>query len=656
LIIHPEKPICAGAMYSPGFWPFGYYCKQYNQAYYILRAMAKEYGFDPEKTPWNEISKEAQNVFLFGTEEKFDFEYETRTVSKATGRRKWWGPFREWGSSYFQFGDLYQTYTDRHVCDQCDGQKLRKEYLDITIRGKNIHELKQLTFKNLLEVLNEFSKEDFNNQSHLLQYWERVRLRLKYLIKVGLGYLNADRLNDTLSAGESERLRLVTALGSGLTSLTVLLDEPSRGLHPSEIKEMVEVLQEIRNNGNSVIVVEHDPEIIQAADYIVDMGPGPGVKGGKIVAQGKIEDILSSGSLTAKWLKCERKTQPIHEINGQRKLVAGRRQAKHWLAINGARENNLKGENFKIPLGVLTGICGVSGSGKSSLIFDTLGIAITPEKHTSSLGTRRRDPGKHDSIENAPNQALLIDQTKRKVYSPIKFLNLLNPLTRLYSESEKAEALEMNSEDFKRGCTECDGRGVIRTEMGFLPAVISACDICRGTGYSPEVWEIKLHGYSLPELSSLTLEEVYELFKEDNATIERYLKAAIDVGLGYLNLNQPNFAMSGGEAQRLKIAKELSKKAKKGALYIMDEPTVGLHLEDVERLIKVLQRLVDDGNTVIVVEHHPHILAACDYLLELGPVGGPEGGYLIAQGTPEKLGEMNTPTSQFIKKTLEGKL
>ncbi|NPD87392.1 MAG: ATP-binding cassette domain-containing protein [Asgard group archaeon] len=656
LIIHPEKPLCGGAMYSPGFWPFGYYCKQYNHPYYILRAMAEKYGYDPERTPWNEMSKEAQNAFLFGTEEIFEFEYETRSVSRTKRKSRWWGPFNEWGASYFQFGDLYETYTDRHICDQCDGQKLREEYLTITIKGKNIHELKQLTFRELLDVLSKLSKEEFQNQNHLLQYWERIKLRLKYLIKVGLGYLNADRLNYTLSAGESERLRLVTALGSDLTSLTVLLDEPSRGLHPSEIKEMVDVLQEIRNNGNSVIVVEHDPEIIQAADYIVDMGPGPGIKGGKIVAQGKIEEILLTDTLTAKWLKGDKKTKPFYEKEGQKELIPGRRKPNDWIIINGASENNLKGENFEIPLGVLSGVCGVSGSGKSSLVFDTLGIAITPEKHTTSLGSRKRDPGKHESIKNAPEQALLIDQTRRKVYSPLRFFGLINPLTKLYSESEKAEALEMTADDFKKGCTECHGRGTFRIEMGFLPSVISTCDICKGTGYSPETWKIKLHGYSLPELSSLSIEEVYELFKEDDATIARYLKTAIDVGLGYLGLNQPTYTMSGGEAQRLKIAKELCKKAKKGALYILDEPTVGLHLEDVEGLIKVLQRLVDNGNTVLVVEHHPHVLAACDYLIELGPVGGPEGGYLIAKGSPEELSEQNTPTSQYIKKTLEGKL
>lgn len=656
LIIHPDKPICGGAMYSPGFWPFGYYCKQYNHPYYILRAMAEKYGYDPEKTPWNKMSKDAQNTFLYGTQEIFEFEYETRSVSKTKGKNRWWGPFNEWGSSFFQFGDLYETYTDRHICDQCHGQKLRDDYLTITLNGKNIHELKQLTFKELLDVLNSLKKEDFKNQDYLLQYWERIKLRLNYLIKVGLGYISADRLNYTLSTGESERLRLVTALGSGLTSLTILLDEPSRGLHPSEVKALVEVLQEIRNNGNSVIVVEHDPEIIQVADYIVDMGPGPGVKGGKIVAQGKIDEILSANTLTAKWLKGEKKTESLYKAKGQQKLVSGRRQPTDWLTIKGARENNLKGEDFTIPLGVLTGICGVSGSGKSSLIFDTLGIALTPEKHTSSLGSRRRDPGKHKAIENAPKQALLIDQSKRKVYSPLRYFGLINPLIRLFSESEEAEALEMKADDFKKACSECKGRGVIRTEMGFLPSVNSMCEICKGTGYSPETWDVKLKGHSLPELSSLSLEEIYILFKEEDTTIARYMRAAIDVGLGYLVLNQPSYTLSGGEAQRMKIAKELCKKAKQGALYILDEPTVGLHLEDVERLIDVLQRLVDNGNSVLVVEHHPHVLAACDYLIELGPVGGPEGGHLVAVGVPEEFEKLNTPTAPYIKNTLEGNL
>ena len=657
LIIHPDKPICGGALYSPGFWPESFYCKPFNHPYYTLRVMAKKYGYDPEKTPWNEMSEEAQKTFLFGTKEKFEVEYQTRTVKQGFKTEGWWGPFREWGQGFFKFGDLYETFTDRQNCDTCRGQKLKKEFLTIKLNGFNIHELKQMTFRELKQVMEEIKPEIFENQELLIQHWEIIKRRIKYLLKVGLGYLNLDRSNFTLSAGESERLRLISSLGSGLTNITILLDEPSRGLHPSEVKDLTEVLHELRDSGNSVIVVEHDPEIITAADYIIDIGPGPGVKGGKIVAQGDLSEISKADTMTARWLRGEKKTDPYQKSDiMQQKLSIARRHSKNQMIIKGARENNLKGEDCKIPLDVLVGVCGVSGSGKSSLLLDTLGIALSPEKHTTSLGSQRRDPGIHDSIENVPSNTILIDQTRKKIYSPLVYFGLLKPLIKIYLRRDEAEALELTEKQYTKGCTECKGRGSLRMEMGFLPTIYPICDVCQGTGYAPEAWEVKIKGYSLPELSFLTLEEIFALFKDEDETITRYLKAAIDVGLGYLVLRQPSFTLSGGECQRLKIAKELCKKTKKGTLYILDEPTVGQHLEDVERLIGVLQRLVDAGNSVIVIEHHPHVLAACDWIIELGPTGGPEGGHIIAEGTPESVCKTNTPSSPYLGKALEGKL
>ncbi|TET31674.1 MAG: ATP-binding cassette domain-containing protein [Candidatus Heimdallarchaeota archaeon] len=662
LIIHPDKPICDGALYSPGFWPYGYYCKPLNSAYYLLKEIGRRYNFDPQKTPWNEIPEEAKQIFLYGSDEKWEFEVEGRSkgkIVKYVRDQRVWGVFQAWGGfSWFSYGDLFETYSDKFVCDVCNGQKLKEEYLAFKLKGFNIHQLRQMPIKELVKVIKTIKPSDFIGVELLQQNLEKLTNRLKYLTKVGLGYLNSDRPTYNLSAGEYERLRLASILGSGLTSLTILLDEPTRGLHPSEVNDLLDVLQELRNDGNSVIVVEHDPEIITGADHIIDIGPGSGVAGGEIIAQGSIDEIMKTNTTTSKWLSGKKKTNPYHiKQNEQLKLVPEpRRKATRWLTINGAKEHNLQNIDVKIPLGLLVGVCGVSGSGKSTLIIDTLGNAVAPKKMTTSIHSERMKPGEHDSIIGSPKNALLVDQSKRNINSPLRFFGLLNPLIKIYTQTAEADILGITDKHYKRGCSTCKGSGRIRMEMGFLPTVYSSCDICKSTGFIPEAWEVKVKEFSLPDLLKLTINQVYRLFKDENETIARHLKAAIDVGLGYLVLQQPRYTLSGGEAQRMKIAKELCKKTKDHSLYILDEPTVGQHLEDVERLIGILQRLVDAGNTVVVVEHHPNVLAACDWLIELGPVGGPEGGLIVASDTPENVSEGKTPTAPFIKKVLEGNL
>jgi excinuclease ABC subunit A len=649
LIIHPDKPICGGAMYSPGFWPFGYYCKKYNHPYYTLRAMAKHFGYDCEKTPWNEMSEEAQQAFLFGCDIIFEHEYETRSVKKSIRKSKWSGPFHEWGGfSWWSFGDLFETYSDKFTCPDCKGQRLRSEYLSLRLKGKNIHELRQMTLQNLLKLLKKIKESDFSEFPLKKQYWERITKRLENIQRVGLGYLNIDRPTYTLSAGEYERLRIASTLGSGLTSITLLLDEPSRGLHASEVNNLSLVLKELCEEGNTVIVVEHDEEIIKKADHIIDMGPGAGILGGEVIAEGNLGEILQTNTITAQWLSGKRKT---NSTNNPKRL-----QPKKWMIIKGARENNLKNIDVQIPLGLLVGVAGVSGSGKSSLIIDTLGIALSSKRHTTSLASEQIRPGDHDSIEGAPKKVLLVDQSKKRIYSPMRYFGLYNKFVKIYADSEDADFLGITEVMFKKRCTACKGRGRTQMDMGFLPTTFSECDICKGTGYAPELWDVKVNGYSLPELGRVTIEEVYALFKDKSDYIARYLKAAIDVGLGYLVLQQPGYTLSGGEAQRMKIANELCKKTKSSTLYILDEPSYGQHLEDVERLIGILKRMVKEGNSVIVVEHHPNILAACDWLIELGPVGGPEGGEVIASGTPETIIEKNTPTSLYLKTILEGSL
>ena len=640
LIVRPEKPLCGGAMYSPGFYPQGYLCKPYNGGYYVIQALAKRHGFDPATTPWNEMASEAREAFLFGDVEPLMVTFESRKRPPRTHKLVYRGFFdsglREW--------DVGGTYTKTEPCSQCKGSGFRPEYLAVTLDAYNIHQLSEMPLHKLAEVLKENSSPEL--QAHLAgSSLHTILKRLRFLQQVGLGYLHLNRVSGTLSAGEAQRVKLAGLLGSGLTSLTVLIDEPTRGMHPSEVEALVAALMELRNEGNTVIAVEHDPVVIQAADQLVDMGPGAGVAGGEIVAAGHPKDVAEGKTLTAKWLRGERRID----------LARERREPKAWLTIKGARANNLRGGTIRIPLGVLVGICGVSGSGKSTLMIDTIGRALDPKKITTSVAREPMEPGEHDSIKGAPARTVLLDQVRKGIRSPGLFLDLFKPLLLLYSESDDAKALGLDEEHLSKRCSVCGGGGMIRTDMGFLPDVHTLCESCRGTGLRPEAWEVRVKGVAFPELNHLTIDEAYDLFGHEE-TLARKLRAAKAVGLGYLVLRQPGYTLSGGEAQRLRIAKDLSRMTVGKTLYILDEPTVGQHMEDVARLIEVLHRLVDEGHSVIVIEHHPHLLAACDWLIELGPGGGPEGGLVINSGTPETLAEGRTPTSPYLKNVLGGGL
>ncbi len=646
LIINPDKPLCSGAMYSPGFFPKGYLCKPYNGGYYIIQALAKRYSFKPAGTPWNGMTREAREAFLFGDREPLEVTFESRKLPPRTVKlvfKGFFGWIRDW--------DVGGTYTESKPCERCDGTGFRPEYLAVTLHGFNIHQLSEMPLSRLAEVLEELSTPELQAQLVGGSLITALK-RLHFLLQVGLGYLHLNRVSGTLSAGEAQRIRLASMLGAGLTSLTVLLDEPSRGMHPSEVKALLAALKELRDKGNTVIIVEHDPVVIKAADYLIDMGPGAGAAGGKIVAEGELDHVAKKNTITARWLRGERKT----DVFGTRwPPLTGRLRPKDWLVVNGARENNLCGETIRIPLGVLVGICGVSGSGKSTLLIDTVGRVLAPRKITTSVAYEPIEPGEHDSIDGAPARAVILDQARKGIRSPGHFLGLFRPLNRLFAESDDAKALGLSEKELAKPCSACLGEGTIRIRMGFLPDVYTTCETCKGTGRIAEAWEIKVKGFSLPELSKLTIDELHELFG-DEETLTGKLKAARDVGLGYLALHQPAYTLSGGEAQRLRIAKELSRKSTKETLYILDEPTVGQHLEDVDRLIRVLRRLVNEGSSIIVIEHHPHLLAACDWLIELGPAGGPKGGRAIASGTPETVAAGNTPTAPYIKEVLEGKL
>jgi excinuclease ABC subunit A len=638
LIIAPEKPLCQGAMYSPGYYPGKYFCDPKSAAAGLLIALGEKYGFDPQTTTWNDMSEKAKDAFLFGDSEKLPYSYMGTRRGKRTkvsGKGAWWGFYRlvnDW--------DVGQTFTTRVTCESCGGTGLKDEYLSFKIKGLNVHEMKEQTVSELRKVLEEVTipETDTFFASDNLQ---TALKRLKFLEQVGLGYIHLNRQALTLSAGEAQRIVLSSLLGSGLTSLTILLDEPTRGMHPSEVDSLVEALQELKKEGNTPIVVEHDLGVIQAADELIDMGPRAGTAGGKVVAIGSPLEVAEGNSITAKWLKGERKI----------KIADDMRKPISWMKINGAKGNNLKSLDVEIPLGVLVGFCGVSGSGKSTLLIDTLARAIAPKKFTTSVAYEEMEPEEYDSITDAPERVIVLDQGRKGIRSPGQALGISKTLVDIYSESEDAKALGMNKKDLSKTCSVCEGAGRLRTDLGFLPTVYTICEVCAGSGRSPETWDVKMHGYSLPELNHLTLREIYDLFKDDDR-IEKKLRPTLDVGLDYLVLRQPSWTLSGGEVQRLKIAKELMKKSKSG-LYILDEPTVGQHLEDVNRLVEVLHRLVEAGNSVFVIEHHPHVLAACDYLIELGPVGGPAGGKIVAEGTPKQIAGAATPTAPYIKEVLE---
>jgi excinuclease ABC subunit A len=513
-------------------------------------------------------------------------------------------------------------------------------YLAVTLLGRNIFELSEISLVELASLA-----DDITLPADVLSVIETslqvICKRLRFLRQVGIGYLHLNRPTGTLSAGEAQRIQLASLLGGGLNALTILVDEPSRGMHPTELEALREALKELRDEGNSVIVVEHDPLLMHAADHIIDVGPGAGAAGGQIVAQGKPEEIIEAKTVTGKWLRDEKL-----------RLIGDRRQLRNWMVVRGARANNLRGEDVAFPLGTLTGICGVSGSGKSTLLMDTVGRALVQKLHSTSFAREPINPGDHDSIDNPPKRAFLVDQTRRGIFSPAKFLGFEKPLLKIYADSDDAQSLGLTEKTLSTRCSACRGQGLIRIKMDFLPDEWVGCETCKGTGYRQEAWEVRIHGVSLPEINAMTINEVHNLLQSEEKLAPR-LDIVRQVGLGYLVWKQAAYTLSGGEVQRLKIAKELMKKSRAETLYILDEPTVGLHLEDVARLVFVLNQLVDAGHTVLVVEHHPHLLAACDWIIEMGPVGGPDGGRIIATGTPEDVMKLNTPTAPYLRELID---
>jgi excinuclease ABC subunit A len=631
LIVRPDLPVAAGAMYSPGYFPTSYYAKAPSLGREMAIALGERHGFDPFETPYQAMSDEAREVFLWGDT---DVEVPRRKGGKQV--LHWRGVLKIIGN-----WDLGGLYTDHHVCPACGGGRLRDEYRDVALRGMNRRELHRRPVWDVTALIDDVKLPDD------VPHWVGQSLtvaarRLRFLERVGLGHLHLDRLSRTLSAGEAQRVKLASLLGAELTGVTVLLDEPTRGLHPREVDALGEALEELRDAGNTVVLVDHDPLLVARADRLVVLGPDAGERGGRLLASGPAGEVRRSRDTGVReivtFARAASPTRPRRTPTGE-------------LVIRHPTENNLVGDDVAIPLGVVTGLCGVSGSGKSTLAIDILARALAPPKISTSVAYDDIRPGAHDGIDGAPARVIVSDQSRKGIRTPGGFLGVIDSLRRAFADSAEAASLGLEVDALMPRCDACHGNGSVREDMGFMPSLAGACDACDGTGYRADIRELVVRGNSLPELSVRTLEEVADLWS-DVDKVARSLAVALELGLGYLRLGQPSHSLSGGEAQRLRLCRELAKASRTPTLFVLDEPTLGLHATDVARLEAVLDRLVDAGHSALVVEHDPSLLAWCDRIVELGPGGGPNGGRVIATGTPEEIAGLDTPTAPYLREAL----
>ena len=599
----------------------------------LLRRLGEHMGFDLD-TPINKMSKEQVKVILYGSEY-----YKFEGVIPNLERR-----FHQTESEYRRKEIL--KYIRELPCPSCKGARLKQEPLAVTVCDKNIYQICQMAVIKAKEF---FSKLKLNKKEKMIASLiiKEVNSHLDFLIHVGLGYLTLDRMSHTLSGGEAERIRLATQVGSGLVGVLYILDEPSIGLHQRDNRRLLSTLKSLRDIGNTVVVIEHDETTIRSADYLVDLGPGAGLSGGKVVAQGSLKDIISSPlSLTGKYLKKELKIP----------LPRKRRDPKKdkFIVIEKAAEHNLKNIDVKIPLGLFICVTGVSGSGKSTLVDETLHRALDKLLYAS-----KEKPGKHKGIKNyyLLDKCIVVDQSpigRTPRSNPATYTNLFTHIRDLFSIIPESRMAGYKPGRFsfnvKGGrCEACRGDGIMKIEMHFLPDIYVPCEICKGKRYNKETLEIRFKGKNISDILLMKVEEALKFFK-NIPPIFRKLETLNDVGLGYLELGQPATTLSGGEAQRIKLAAELSRKGTEKTLYILDEPTTGLHFDDVRKLLRVLNRLVDKGSTVIVIEHNLEVIKCADYIIDLGPEGGDEGGYLVASGTPEKIaGNSSSYTGKFLK-------
>ena len=618
----------------------------------ILDALAKEYEFDLG-TPFREYPKEVQNVLIYGTNGKevkvyyrgqrgegvYDVAFEG--LIKNVERR-----YRETGSETMKAE--YETFMRITPCHACKGQRLKPAALAVTVGGKNIYEVTSLSIEKLQEFLETLELTETQN---LIggQILKEIKARISFLMDVGLDYLTLTRATGSLSGGEAQRIRLATQIGSGLVGVAYILDEPSIGLHQRDNDKLLKTLKHLRDLGNTLIVVEHDEDTMREADYIVDIGPGAGEHGGKVVAVGTAEEVMANpDSITGAYFSGRIKIP----VPAESKAPTG------FLKVTGAAENNLKGISVEFPLGVMTCVTGVSGSGKSSLVNEILYKRLARE-----LNHARTIPGKHKDMKGLDqvDKVIAIDQSpigRTPRSNPATYTGVFDLIRDLFAATADAKARGYKKGRFsfnvKGGrCEACSGDGILKIEMHFLPDVYVPCEVCGGKRYNRETLEVKYKGKSIYDVLNMTVEEAMTFF-EKVPSIRRKIETLYDVGLGYIRLGQPSTTLSGGEAQRIKLATELSRRSTGKTVYILDEPTTGLHFADVHKLTEILQSLSGDGNTVIVIEHNLDVIKTADYIIDMGPEGGDKGGTVIAKGTPEEVAENPAShTGRYIKAILK---
>jgi excinuclease ABC subunit A len=645
IVAFPQLPLSSGAIKG---WD------KRNQFYFqMLNSLAKHYDFDLE-IPYEELPENIQNIILYGSDkEQIEFSYfnEQGTINKK--RHSFEGILNNFKRRYQETDssavrDELAKYLSNQECPSCNGTRLRIEARNVLVGDLNLHEICKLPLKKSFKFFNDIELLGFRAQvaNKIIQ---EIKNRLNFLIDVGLDYLSLSRSAETLSGGEAQRIRLASQIGSGLTGVMYVLDEPSIGLHQKDNDKLLQTLKNLRDIGNTVIVVEHDYDAIMTADYVVDIGPGAGIHGGEIVSKGTPQDISKNKkSLTGEY------------ISGQKKITISKKiksPNNSFFKITKAAGNNLKKINFNLPIGLFTCVTGVSGSGKSTLINDTLYNAVAKHLYRNNL-----EPASHEDITGFDFFDKVVDVNQSPIgrtprSNPATYTGLFTPIRDLFSKVQESRTRGYSQGRFsfnvKGGrCEACEGDGVIKVEMHFLPDVYVECDVCYGHRYNRETLEIFYKGKNIHDILSLTVEEAYEFFKAV-PTIERKLKTLLDVGLGYIKLGQNATTLSGGEAQRIKLALELSKRDTGRTLYILDEPTTGLHFADIQLLLNVLHKLRENGNTLVVIEHNLDVIKTADWIIDLGPEGGDGGGEIIAEGPPKKIVSNNKSfTGKYLKKYL----